>query len=483
MAALVNELLQKHLDLKNAYTTLLQKQAGGGSLSPSENERLKRLPEQVRAAEQLHANERMRIDAEDAHLARYPSGRIPGARPVVVDETDEPALSALPPVPVRTRRALDRLSPNGSTMSREDRQASFRAVVVAALGGPPMSPEVLAATNVEGVPEDGGFATHPEVGAEIIIRGAESSLWIRAGWRVEIMRSNEKVIDAVDDSDETNDAEAGLIAEWTAEAAEATGQVLLMRRVTLHAYKTMVLCPVSNELSEDARADYLPTLEAEMSRAIAKKIDRAVLSGNGAGQPLGIIPAASTITVDAEASQAATFTWVNAVNMWARLAPGSHERSVWAIHPTLLPSALSMSMNVGASGEAGVVPMSAFAPDGRGGYTLLGRPVYVSSRVSIAGQVGDVVLVDPTQHVVGIRRQIAIDRSAHVYFTSDRLAIRAKFRGDAQPLWDSPKTLADGTTVGPAVVLAARTGAALAARREAEAITVTSKTATTKTKA
>lgn len=147
--------------------------------------------------------------------------------------------------------------------------------------------------------------------------------------------------------------------------------------------------------------------------------------------------------------------------MWSRLAPGSHENSWWLVHPTVLPQLLSMHLkvqNVAATENVGgFQPVGAFAPGGPTGYMLLGRPVVITGRVKPLSSKGDVLLLDPTQYAIGIRRQITIDRSPHVYFSSDRLAIRGKFRGDGLSLWDAPKTSQEGsTTVGPAVVLQAR---------------------------
>jgi hypothetical protein len=56
-----------------------------------------------------------------------------------------------------------------------------------------------------------------------------------------------------------------------------------------------------------------------------------------------------------------------------------------------------------------------------------------------------VIPVDPTQVAIGIRRPISIDRSEHAYSSSDRLAIRGKFRGDAQPMWEKARTRAEGS--------------------------------------
>ncbi len=466
----------KHDDVRARYGLALQRQAQGSTVDAAELSRLaadtdsaavavqsarravERAKEQLAAAERDRDAEQAKLDAEDAELLRNPSGRVPGTRrssSVSVGAAGlgvGSALAALP-MPGRARAAISKLY-GGATASPEAREESWRGVVAAALGGSPMHPAVMAATATEGSNPDGGFAVVPEVAVEIFTRAAEESVFVRIGANVVPMASDERIVPCLDDDDETDDAEATLQAEWKPEASEADAQLVKLRQARLKAAKLLVLAAASNELGEDA-PHYIAALEAAISRAIGRKFDKAILSGTGVGMPAGILNSAATITVSKEGGQgASTFTWENAVNMWARLAPGSHERSWWLVHPTVLPQALKMSLAIGTGGTQ---PRAGFEAGGPTGYQLLGRPVLITSRVKPLGTKGDVILVDPSQVVVGIRRGLSIERSPHVFFSSDRLAIRGRFRGDAATFWDAPKTLADsGGTVSPFVVLEAR---------------------------
>jgi HK97 family phage major capsid protein len=467
----------KHDDFKSKYGLVLQRQARGAAVDAGELDRLasetdsaavsvqsarravERAKEQLAAAERDRDAEQARLDAEDAELMRNPSGRVPGTRRASVSTSSAAgalgvgsALSALP-MPSQARAAIAKLY-GGASASAEDRAESWRGAVAAALGGNPMHPAVLAATATEGSNPDGGFSVVPEVVAAIFERAAEESVFIRIGAAVVPMLSDERIVPALDDDDETDDAEATLVAEWKGEATEADAQLVKLRQAKLKAHKLLVLAAASNELGEDA-PHYIMALEAAIARAIGKKFDKAILSGTGVGMPLGILASAATITVSAEAEQAAsTFVFENVASMWARLSPGSHERSWWLMHPTVLPKALTMSLAIGTGGTQ---PKGVFEPGGPTGYQLLGRPVLVTSRVKPLGQKGDVILLDPTQIAVGIRRGLSIERSPFPFFSSDRLAIRGRFRGDAAPMWDAARTLADsGGTVSPYVVLEAR---------------------------
>ena len=89
---------------------------------------------------------------------------------------------------------------------------------------------------------------------------------------------------------------------------------------------------------------------------------------------------------------------------------------------------------------------------------LLSRPVIFTEKVEVLGDKGDILLADLSQYVVGLREELRIDLSGHVYFESDQTAARLIERHDGQPLWSGSLTLEDGsTTVSPFVTLGART--------------------------
>jgi HK97 family phage major capsid protein len=430
-------------------------------LDDDERERAARLTDELDALEGTIRAEQKVLDwnRDQAPAVRWPDGAGPLHRGAIADD-DAPAL-ALPKLPERTRAKLAAFAGRSSAPAG-DRRAHFAAVVRAAYGGDPFTP-LLDAGN-EAVGSEGGFALRDDMAAEIFVRAAEESVWMRIGARVETMISDTRRVVALDDDDESGDHEANLKAEWVAEGSTATPQMMLIREVMLHANKLLVYAACSNELGDDA-PNYLDALEGALVRSISKKFDRAVLSGSGAGQPLGLLNAAATVevakTVDGDPGTTGTFTFRHACGMWSRLAPGSHERAYWLMHPTVLPQALTMSVKVvnqaGNDFVGGYASPAVFAPGGPTGYQLLGRPVVITGRVKVLSSKGDVILVDPTQVAIGIRRDITIDRSPHALFSSDQLAIRGKLRGDALPLWETARTLQEGTDkVSPYVVLAAR---------------------------
>ncbi|MBN2372079.1 MAG: phage major capsid protein [Vicinamibacteria bacterium] len=434
--------------------TLTKCTAEGRAMSDDERLESNKLQAEIQTLESdlVRARASLERDLHAADVVDWPDAYRGAPRPGATSSfDDDPPSPSLPPLPRRTVRTISALFSGASADPTAGmtgmRETLSRCVNGHALAGP-------LALGTEGVPTDGGFAVPDATARDIFSRTAEQSLWLRIGARLESMVSSELKIAALDDSTDVDDEVAALKAGWTGEGVASSAQTLKLRRVDLHAGKLVVYASATNELVEDGRS-YLETLMTALSSAIAKKLDRSILIGSGLGMPLGILNAPACVTVDKAIGQAAaSLEWCNICSMFAALASGSHEKAVWVVHPSCLPELLSMAIN---AGTAGFAPRPGFESDGKGGYTLLGRPAFVSSRVNALGQRGDILLIDGSQICIGIRKDITIDTSLHVLFDSDSLTVRARFRGDSRPLWDSAKVLADGvTTVSPIVTLAAR---------------------------
>jgi len=91
-----------------------------------------------------------------------------------------------------------------------------------------------------------------------------------------------------------------------------------------------------------------------------------------------------------------------------------------------------------------------------GQFAMLTRPVFFTEKLPALGSVGDILLVDPSQYILGLRRQVSIEKSQHVYFSSDEAAYRAILRADGQGKWSKPMTPKNGDTLSWCVALATR---------------------------
>lgn len=182
-------------------------------------------------------------------------------------------------------------------------------------------------------------------------------------------------------------------------------------------------------------------------------LDKAILySGNGAGQPLSVVNSPSAITIAKEGSQsAATINYQNLKKMTAKLLPEADAGAVWFASPSTKTELLELV--VAHTSSDTMIPV---LQEESGQYKILGRPVFFTEHLPTLGSLGDIILCDLNHYAVGMRQQLRLDRSHHVYFTSDKTAIRAIIRVDGMAKLNSAVTTANGDVLSWAVLLAER---------------------------
>lgn len=244
----------------------------------------------------------------------------------------------------------------------------------------------------------------------------------------------------------------GIVAKWRSEDAQLTPSKLStkMRSVRLHHLDAFVLA--TDDLLTDA-----PRLARRLTKgaadAIRWKASEAIMSGTGAGQPLGWMKAGCLVSVAKESGQAAdTVVAANVAKMFARcIAPG---RATWLINPDVLPQLVVMTLG---NQPIWTPPASGFT-NAPGGF-LFGRPVRFSEHCETVGDQGDVQLVNPdgyyaANHETGIQYASSI----HLFFDYGIQAFRWTFRLGGQPFLSAPVAPAKGSnTKSHFVALDART--------------------------
>ena len=266
------------------------------------------------------------------------------------------------------------------------------------------------------------------------------------------MSTNVVEIPAMSIGDHSSSLYGGFTASWKAEEASLTEANPTVRQMQINANKLTGLVKFSNELISDT-----PNGDEKLIDICGKGLgwyrDDAFLNGTGVGQPLGILNSNCKITVSKEAGQAsATIMLENLAKMLSRLHPGGYKNAVWLCHTSTIPQLLTLSLAVGTGGSAHPV-----LNESSGEYKIFGIKCVFTEKVSTLGTEGDIMLVDLSQYVVGLREELRIDLSQHVYFTSDMGAMRLIVRLDGQFLWDKALTTKDGsTTVSPCITLQTR---------------------------
>ena len=245
----------------------------------------------------------------------------------------------------------------------------------------------------------------------------------------------------------------GVRAFWQSEASVANATKPKFGVSALRLHKLMALVPVTDELLEDSGAinSYLPNL---LARSIRWKTNEAILTGDGAGKPLGAFNGTASVVVAKESGQgASTIQLANITKMIARLPPGSFPKAQWLITPDALPALFGLTL-----GNYPIyLPISQGAQGSPYG-SLMGRPIMVSQHASAFSAQGDIELVDMSYYrTITKAGGIKTDTSMHLYFDADATAFRAIFRVDGQPKIVNPIAQAKGSnTLSPFIQLGAR---------------------------
>jgi HK97 family phage major capsid protein len=302
--------------------------------------------------------------------------------------------------------------------------------------------------------QDGGYIIPPDFRATIWEKvNAEDSLLSRA---TPFVTSGNSITFPKDETAPW-DSTGGIQCKWDSEGGQMDASKPSLQLDTARLAKLTALVPVSDEMLEDAPAidSYL---RAKAPTKMVSKINTAIIRGNGVGKPLGILNAASLISVSAEASQdVATILHHNIENMWARMYAPCRRNAVWLVNQDCEPQLGLMSFRDGAATPvpiympAGGISASPYA-------SLKGRPVVPIEACSTVGTVGDIILVDMSQYMALTKgQQIKTDVSMHLYFDQALIAFRFIFRLNGQPLWTSSITPENGSmTRSWAVALATR---------------------------
>jgi HK97 family phage major capsid protein len=326
------------------------------------------------------------------------------------------------------------------------------AIVVADSGGP-VDPRLIRAPAGASASDGtaGGFLLEDVYSQELTALAYEGSVIAQFCDR----RPTSKPLSAVKipGIDETSRVDGsrfgGAIAWWSGEGtAPPTASLPRFKNIEMLTKKIIALIFSTDELMADA-----PLYEATIRRALIAefgfKLDAGVLSGTGAGQPLGIINSQSLITVPKETGQAAgTVVSENINKMWKRLPAPSRYEAFWLANEDIDEQLEKLAGNPNTYIPAGV--------NGNPFPLLKGRPVLTIEQCPVVGTVGDLVLADLSKYVIldgGMNSAISL----HVRFDSDQALLRFTMRVDGRPSFTTPIAPYNGSlTRSPFVALAAR---------------------------
>lgn len=360
-----------------------------------------------------------------------------------------PTAAASPAAGVHASRAQEETSRRRGSVPAQPRDTGkwgFRsyseylnAVVRASAKGAVPDPRLImnAPTTYgqEGVGADGGFAVPPDFRTAIVTKvlGEESLLG-----RTDQQTSSSNSITFPADETTPWDSTNGVQAYWESEAGQKTQSKPKLGEKLVKLNKLIALVPLTDELLEDA-----PAMAGYVNRKAPEKmtfkINDAIVNGTGAGQPLGILNSAGTVTVAAESGQAAaTVRMENIVNMWTRMYGPARARAVWLMNGDAEGQLPYLKFIDQGSGNAVPVYLPPTGLSTSPFSTLYGRPIIVTEAMPALGSAGDIILADLSQYLSivkggGVRQDVSI----HLFFDYDITSFRFVMRVGGQPWWNT----------------------------------------------
>ena len=267
------------------------------------------------------------------------------------------------------------------------------------------------------------------------------------------MSSPKVTIPAIHETSRATTLFGGVQIYWTAEDATSTASEAAFKTISLEPDTMTGYAEIPNETMLDTRA-FGAYFDAVFPRAMAYEEDYAFLQGSGVGRPLGILNAACKVEVAKQSAQVAdTIVYENILDMWSRLPSNSMSRAVWLANQDTIPQLGTMALSVGTGGApVWVVSAANGLP-----MTMFGRPVFFTEKVNTIGDVGDLVLVDPSFYLIGDLQTVTVSSSEHYKFKDRMTAFSIVERVDGQPWIESAITPRHGAnTLSPIVTLASR---------------------------
>lgn len=446
------ELAAKQAELQKQIDAILGDD--GKALSAEERSEVKRLQAEFDALEAKIA-EAKALEAEDRALraanqqrrsALATGQRRSSAADATALETD-PRLSArieaVPPGRFRSLGEQLQAIASVSISGREDNRLTWES----------LAPSGAAA----GVPSDGGYLVQKDFLTDLITRMNEFGEIKNRVRTIPIGPNSDGLkLFAVDETSRaTGSRWGGVQVYWGAEADVATAKKPKFRQMELELKDLIGLAYVTNRLLSDASA-IESVFQQAFSEEMSFMVEDALVNGDGAGKPLGILQSPALVSVTKETGQpGTTIVYENVQKMWSRLWARSRPNAVWLINQDIEPSLNSMTLAVGTGGVPVYLPPGGLSQSPYA--TLMGRPVLPVEYCATLGTVGDIVLADFSQ-CIGIEKdQMKADSSIHVKFVSNEMTFRFIYRYDAQPVWNSALTPFKGSaTKSPFVALQTR---------------------------
>jgi HK97 family phage major capsid protein len=226
-------------------------------------------------------------------------------------------------------------------------------------------------------------------------------------------------------------------ASWTAEGAEITTSDAVLDEVDVTPSKLAALSVLSSELANDSTPAAAETIGQGIVRDLVRRVNQAMATASTPNGPNGL-PSISGITsvVDPGTSYSTLDSFSDAT-----YAAAQHNSTVdaWLTSPTVAAN-LAKLKQFGTAGSN--LPLLGSDPTQPGKRTILGVPVVVNPHIATTGN--QVWGLSKANGFFIIREDGEVESDRSVFFTSDRIAVRAIMR--CAFAWPNPPAVVKVTT-------------------------------------
>lgn len=179
------------------------------------------------------------------------------------------------------------------------------------------------------------------------------------------------------------------------------------------------------EMAADSPIAIESLLTRLFGTAMSAKVERHILRGTGAGQPLGILNAPALINISPDTDNA--FVLADAAEMRSRLLMLDGAKPFWIAHSSMQPDIAALQ--VGSYGPTYIQNVQTGTLDA----PLLGYPIVYSEHLPQANSSGCILLADLNAYVLFRRGGMSVFYSEHTRRTSGKVAWYVDYRIDGQP--------------------------------------------------
>jgi len=225
---------------------------------------------------------------------------------------------------------------------------------------------------------------------------------------------------------------AGVSFTWTEEGGEKTSTEPTFEFLELIAHELSGYTAITDTLIEDSSINIMNFLTGLFRRAYVWYTDRSFIRGNGARQPLGVVPDPAVLSTNRQ--HANSFEFRDAINMDTRLPSVFDDGAVWFMNKDCMNN-----LRDERDTTANLILQEFYQETAPGAGAkrvsmLLGYPVIHSGgKTYTKGTTGDVILGNWSWYYIGDRKRFTMDVSRHYLFRNNKTALRVCGRLDGIP--------------------------------------------------